>query len=121
MKLILMFQIYQIQKEIYLDIRLKGSLFEKQFNYLAEYFPKRTNAKQKYHFWSLLWKMLPMAGFFKEKRNEKLDKSKQMGLIGELTFLKKLFSFIDIRSALDAWKGPDKYAKDFLISSNGLK
>ena len=29
-----------------------------------------------------------MAGVLEEKRNEKLDKPKQMGLIGELTFLK---------------------------------
>ena len=41
-------------KEIYLDIRLRDSLFEKQFNYLAEdILSEADNVKQKYHFWSL--------------------------------------------------------------------
>ena len=110
-------------KEIYLDIRLRDSLFEKQFNYLAEdILSEADECKTEISLLeSIYGKCCQWQDFLKKKRNEKLDKSKQMGLIGELTFLKKLFSFIDIRSALDAWKGPDKYAKDFLISSNGFE
>ena len=109
--------------EIYLDIRLRDSLFEKQFNYLSEdILSEADQCKTEISLLeSIYGKCCQWQEFLKKKRNEKLDKPKQMGLIGELTFLKKLFTFIDIRSALDAWKGPDKYAKDFLISSNGFE
>ena len=110
-------------KEVYLDIRLNDSLFEKQFNYLAEdILSDADKCKTEISLLeSIYGKCCQWQDFLKKKRNEKLDKPKQMGLIGELTFLKKLFSIIDLRSAIDAWKGPDKYAKDFLISSNGFE
>jgi hypothetical protein len=127
-KLGLRIQFEELSKEILKDKNfpewdVNDSLFEKQFNYLAEdILSDADKCKTEISLLeSIYGKCCQWQDFLKKKRNEKLDKPKQMGLIGELTFLKKLFSIIDLRSAIDAWKGPDKYAKDFLISSNGFE
>ena len=55
------------------------------------------------------------------KRVQKLKRHEQQGLIGELAFLKVLIKSLGIKNAIDSWKGPDKLAKDFLLSSVGIE
>ncbi len=60
------------------------------------------------------WKKL----FYKLNKNT-LTESQQMGLIGELLFLKEdLFKKYDYEEAINAWSGCDKSHKDFSINDD---
>ena len=68
-----------------MDIRLRDSLFEKQFNYLAEdiYQGRMQNRNITL---SLFMKMLPMAGFF--KKETKIRQIKTNGFNRRINFKK---------------------------------
>lgn len=59
---------------------------------------------------------------FNRNPDETLSKEKQLGLFGELRFIKDMldegYSPIDI---IDSWKGPDGEDKDFLINGYGIE
>ena len=59
--------------------------------------------------------------FLMPDKERKLKIQKQKGLIAELLFLQKIFNYLDFTSALNAWTGPDKFSKDFILNNNGFE
>ena len=59
--------------------------------------------------------------FLKPTYERKLKPFQQQGLIAELLFLKKLINKIGLSNALNAWFGPDKYDKDFIMGGIGIE
>ncbi len=107
----------------YLDIRITNAIYLEQFDTFCKNIVSGSdmcstetelleNIFKKCNHWKLL---------MKNKRVEKLKPFEQQGLIGELTFLKLLMEKIGVRDAIEAWKGPDKLVKDFLLSSIGVE
>lgn len=110
-------------EETYLEIRLKNSYFKKQFQVFKNDILSESNLcrTEQALLEALYVNCKNWKEFLKGKRIEKLDPFKQKGLIGELLFLEYLSEKIPIRDCIEAWKGSDKYAKDFLISSLGFE
>lgn len=111
------------KNKAYLDIRITNAIYLEQFDTFCKNIVSGSdtcsteaelleNIFKKCNHWKLL---------MKNKRVDKLKPFEQQGLIGELTFLKLLMEKIGVKDGLEAWKGPDKLVKDFLLSSIGIE
>ena len=59
--------------------------------------------------------------FLMTDKERKLKLNNQKGLIAELLFLQNMFKYLDFPSALNAWTGPDKFTKDFILNNIGFE
>ena len=109
--------------ETYLEIRLRNSYFKRYFKLFKDDILNEADSckTEKSLLEALYINCKNWKEFLKGKRIERLDTFKQKGLIGELLFLTYLSDKISMQDSIEAWKGCDKYAKDFLISSFGFE
>ena len=114
---------FEINKKIFLDLRINNALYLEPFiafsgNVVsgADSCNSESELLENIFLKCNQWKL-----FMRNKRVQKLKRHEQQGLIGELAFLKVLIKSLGIKNAIDSWKGPDKLAKDFLLSSVGIE
>lgn len=61
------------------------------------------------------------ARFFDARENDGLSRSRQLGLLGELLCLQRLFETLDPHQSVAAWTGPNGTPHDFQTSSGALE
>ena len=114
---------FESNKKLFLDLRINNSIYIDPFITFSENVVSGADSCQNESelLESIFLKCNQWKLFMRNKRVNKLKRFEQQGLIGELSFLKILIENIGIKNAIDAWKGPDKLAKDFLLSSTGIE
>jgi hypothetical protein len=76
---------------------------------------------EQYIFRTIISRIVLWQRFLSKSAIPVLSSEKELGLLGELHYLKSLLSYLDHENALEYWKGPLDESKDFILGNGGVE
>ena len=106
-----------ILKHKHVGLDMFGTMIED----LLKTMQRISSSNELYIFKSIVSRIRLWQRFMSKSALPVLSQEKELGLLGELTFLKKLLSTLEKEEALESWKGPLDEPKDFILGNGGVE